>query len=63
MEHPALVSILLQRVFRRSSLTIGTRIQASPFALSSPLSHDDLEVIVGGLEIIPGSLPRKQQPE
>ncbi|MBC7882206.1 MAG: hypothetical protein H7Y37_12840 [Anaerolineae bacterium] len=66
MEHPTLVSMLLRSVFKRSStLSQGANSrQAYAFCeLSCPLSQDDLEAIVGGIEIVPGSLPRKQQPE
>ncbi len=66
MEHPTLVSMLLQSVFKRSSTPsqgANPRQAHTSYALSSPLSHDDLEAIVGGIEIVPGSLPRKQQPE
>jgi hypothetical protein len=66
MEHPTLVSMLLQSVFKRSSTSAqgaSPRQERTAYALSSPLSHDDLEAIVGGIEIVPGSLPRKPQPE
>jgi len=74
MERPALVSSLLQKVFRRSSAADSHTLHGALHALEpemsdglspigAPLSTDDLEAIVGGLELIPGSLPRQQQPQ